>query len=246
MGMFKKPKAPNKEATLPKVTDEPKGTFLPNAAVEPKDAIQPNAIVETKSVIQPDEKAMPTGGLDRTQMKSFIPKPLMVDKKLTIIFVENTEEVAKEKNKLEKLVSSIVNTGDILVINYGRIVREGKAVDAKWFDYSELVYEEYAGEDACLYDAIIALEEVVEKNYKATEDNFMKTITTRINSIEIIGIGRCVDKGSITSSEAARQSFWWITRNSDVITKYFCLTEESFVNAAAIGFHSIGAINRKL
>jgi len=27
-----------------------------------------------------------------------------------------------------------------------------------------------------------------------------------------------------------------------VITKYFCLAEENFINAAEVGFHSIGAI----
>lgn len=261
-------KPQHRDATQPNATVEPKGVAHPNVVAEPKDVAQPNIVVESKdvvqpnvvvgakgvaqpsttveseSVIQPGITGVPKSAGGMPQYKAYIPKPLMVDTKLTIILVENTEGVVKEKGKLEMLVKNIVTTGYVLVINYGRIVRQGKGIDVKKFDCSDLVYEKYAKNDACLYDAIIALEDLVEKYYKKTDENKLRRMITRINSIEIIGIGRCVDNCSITSSQIAEESFGKIAKYIDVTTKYFCLTEESFVNAARIGFHSIGAINR--
>ena len=171
-----------------------------------------------------------------------IKRILAEDAKLTIILVENTEEVAREKEKIEKIVKSLVTTGYICVINYGSSVRESETVEAKSFNSSELLSLEDLGDTACLFDALIALESVVDKKYKNVEELENKKI--RISRVEVIGIGRCIDNCSTSSIETGIESFCRVARRDDVITKYFCLSEESFIAAATIGFRSIGAIAR--
>ena len=202
------------------------GMVTPNNEVtKPNGAVKPNGVTYAKGFYKP-----------------YVPVVREVDTKLTIILVENTEEVVKEKDKLEAFVKKLDTNGYIIVLNYGRVVRESKMVEVKNFDCGGLVYEEFAGNSACLFDAIIALEGVVEKNYKKVEE--LKNKRKRIKSIDIVAIGRCVDNCSITSIEIAQESFSTIAKYRDVTTKYFGLSEECFIRAATIGFHSIGAIVR--
>ena len=212
-----------KSKSLQNAVNQPKGKGRHNGATQPKGTVQPNGTTQSKGVTPP----------------VFIPRIVEVDEKLTIILVENTKEVAKEKDKLEKIVKNLVMSGYVCVINYGSLVREVKAVEAKAFDSKNILWETFIGDRACLFDAITTLESVVEENYKKTE--MIKGKKIRIKTIDIIGIGRCIDDCSITSSESACKSFGRIAKYSDVTTKYFCLSEESFVEAAKIGFHSIGA-----
>ena len=72
-----------------------------------------------------------------------------------------------------------------------------------------------------------------------------ETERVRINEIHIIGIGNCKENGSKISKEVALKYFKRVVNKKNVTTKYFCLSENSFVNAAEVGFHSIGAIYRK-
>lgn len=203
------------------------GTVNPNNGVsKPNGAVKPNGVTYAKGFYKP-----------------YVPVVREVDTKLTIILVENTEEVVKEKDKLEAFVKKLDTNGYIIVLNYGRVVRESKIVEVKNFDCGGLVYEEFAGNSACLFDAIIALEGVVEKYYKKVEE-IKNNKRKRIKSIDIVAIGRCVDNCSITSREIALEIFSAIAKYHDVTTKYFCLSEEGFIRAATIGFHSIGAIVR--
>lgn len=175
---------------------------------------------------------------------TFVQRPIVVNAKLTIILIENTAEVAKEEEKLKAIVKKLVQTGYICVINYGTVVRKGVIAEASDFDSNNLICKEFAGDNACLFDAIDALEEVVNIYYKKTED--VKNKRVRIQSIDVLGIGRCVDNCSITSRQSASEIFGKVAINTDVNTKYFCLTEASFVAAATIGFHSIGAITKNM
>ena len=44
-----------------------------------------------------------------------------------MVFKElSTKEVVKEKETLEKIVRSLITSGKVCVINYGRIVRESR------------------------------------------------------------------------------------------------------------------------
>ena len=72
-----------------------------------------------------------------------------------------------------------------------------------------------------------------------------ETERVRINKIDVIGIGNCKDNGSKISKEQALRYFQKVANLHGVTTKYFCLSENSFIDAAEIGLHSIGAIFRK-
>lgn len=212
---------------------QPNNAVLPNGAAQPNNAVSPNGtFAQPKGVNKPKEAKY-----------VYTPRYLEEDTKLTVILVENTEDVVKQKDKLEQIVKGLVVSGLVCVINYGKVVREGKIVDAKDFDCRALLYEEFAGNNACLFDALIALENVVKKNYKDIIDE-TKYKRKRIKSIDIIGIGRCVDNCSISSIQLAIESFSKVVKHRDITSKYFCLSEENFIQAATIGFHSIGAISR--
>lgn len=225
----------------PQVLETTEATQLKDTGQSNKDTNpkgNPSVLTQKpKGVVAANGGIQPKGG-----NRVFIPRIFEEDTKLTIILVENTEAVTKEKDKLEKIVKSLVTTGRVCVINYGKLVRKGKIVEAKDFECSKLLNEEVISQDACLYDALNALEEVVEENYKKTEE--LKNKRIRIKSIDIIGIGRCIDNCSIIPSEMAIESFCIVADHRDVTTKYFCLSEENFIDAATIGFHSIGAILR--
>lgn len=174
--------------------------------------------------------------------KPFEPKTFVVDTKLTIILVENTNEVAMEKDKLKAIIKKLVKTGQICVINYGNIIRVSKIVEANSFNGDMLFDDDSVGDNACFYDAICIMEEVVDENYKKTKD--LKGKRVRIQNIDIIGLGTCRDNCSISTSKIAGENFRTVAKHTDVTTKYFCLKEDSFIAAATIGFHSIGAIAR--
>lgn len=231
-----------KDLTSPKGAVQPNADTLHNGGAQKNaealpNTVQPDSATNTKNKIQSNGVNKP-----KDAKTVYAPRYLEEDTKLTVILVENTDEVAKQKDMLNQIVNNLVVAGKVCVINYGKLVRESKIVEAKDFDCRALLYEEFAGNSACLFDALIALEGVVEKNYKKTE--VVKYKRTKTKSIEIIGIGRCIDNCSITSSQIAIESFSKVVKHSDVTTKYFCLSEESFVQAATIGFRSIGAIAR--
>lgn len=167
-------------------------------------------------------------------------EPVYQSAKLTILLVENSVEVAKLKDKLDIIVKSLGATSFIYVINYGSAVRENTIVEANTFSSSQLLCEDCIGDKMCLYDALSVLKDVVKKYYNHTE--WLKFKKVKITSVDIIGIGRGVDNCSIASFETAISDFNEATLNPNVVSKYFCLTEESFINVATIGFHSIGAI----
>lgn len=178
---------------------------------------------------------------------SLEPTTVYVDEKLTIFFVENTNEVAKDKNKLEQIAKNLVTSGKVCIINYGSTVKVSKIVDAILFDSKNLLNQEDIGDKSCLYEALIALEKVVSKNMLKTqtlENTEWKIRKSRINIIEIIGIGRCFNNHFSEFAKEGLESFNKVASNSKVITKYFCLSEQDFIRTAALGFHSIGAINR--
>lgn len=176
------------------------------------------------------------------ELESFWTKPVYQDVKLVILLIENTEEVAKEKEKLEKILKSILTAGYVCLINYGSEVRTGQLVEAKRLNCEDILCQEDLGQKTCLFDALTTLESVVDEKYEKME--FVKNKRIKIHNIEIIGIGRCLDNASHTSMEMAIVSFCQVAAHKNVVSKYFCLSEEEFIRAATIGFRSIGAINR--
>lgn len=164
-------------------------------------------------------------------------------KKLTIIFIENTKEVLKEKETIIKVVKALVKSGYVYIINYGLVVTESQIIEVSKFDYNKIMLDDKAGDDSCLYDALLVLESVIYEKLNHTIESQDKI--NKITNIEVIGFGRCIDKGSSAPKEIAMDYFRTLTQKKDVTIKYFCLTEDSFIDAAEIGFRSIGAMNRK-
>lgn len=194
---------------------------------------------DTKSVAKPKADAESKDG------KPFFPKTLykrLVNKKLTIILVENTTEVAKEKEMVLQIINSFVKSDLVCIINYSDTVQQSEIIDISTLAKQNVVYGEKMGDKACLFDALGVLNQLVQSKYLITEEKEKEKV--RIDHIEIIGIGTCTDNGSKASKEDALNNFFLATSKVEVLTKYFCLTEDYFLNAAEIGFHSIGSMNR--
>lgn len=208
-----------------------------------KSAKKPKKINRQKATRYHQGRAYPYNeayyGTGRYNGGFYKPEEFFVKTKVAIILVENTEEVAKEKDKLEKIIKSLVTTGQVCVISYGSAVRKTEMVEANSLNCSTLLCQGDIGDKACLFDALVVLESLVSKLPEELKKKKLK-----IDGIDIIGIGRCIDKYSLASKEIGLESFNKVASKNDVVTKYFCLSEEYFVEAATIGFHSIGAINR--
>ena len=172
--------------------------------------------------------------------RSFIPYKPIEEKKLTILLIENTLQVAAQKQDVEKIVDGLVREGLVRIIYYGKDIQETGTFKAEDIRYKELLLEDKIGEEACLYDALLMASSLADKSYMVIEESEKEKI--RINCIEILGIGTCRDQGSKCTQSIAAQKFSDIAKKFGIITKYFCLTEESFIAAAEMGFRSIGSI----
>lgn len=179
---------------------------------------------------------------DNFNIKKYIYKRL-VDKKLTIILLEDTTDVAKINDMLKKIIKTSVISGLVTTISYGESVKKSEIIDISDLkDNDDYICKANVGDKTCLFDALIELEHIVSDKYSSIEENEKERI--RINNIEIIGIGNCIDNCSKAAKKAGIDCFYKVASKPNIVTKYFCLTEESFLRAAEIGFHSIGAIFR--
>ena len=85
------------------------------------------------------------------------------------------------------------------------------------------------------YDSLVEVSELVKRLY--TEQKMF-----RIVSVELICIGNCEDKESKKSKETAIKELNEIIQKYDIKNKYYCLSENEYLEAAEIGFHLIGSI----
>ena len=179
-----------------------------------------------------------------TQVKpAFVYQPTL-SKKLNIILIENTNEVAKENDKLIKIIKNFVNDSDLVsIIHYGSETEKIQICEFSKLKDEDFCCSENIGENACLYDTLVEVEKFVSEKFMKVEEINSKKF--KIESIDIIGIGRCFDNCSKNSKELGINSFAKISKNATkILTKYFCLTEEFFLEAAEVGFRSIGSISR--
>lgn len=176
--------------------------------------------------------------------KEFGTKPYKPTKyeKLTILLIENTLQVQAQSANLAKIVNGIVTTGLVCMIHYGSFVRKSELVGASKIKTMELLHADDMGEKACLYDALLELEQVVSQKFMSVQENEKEKIC--INQIEVIGIGTCKNDGSNVAKDIGTGCFSKVLVKPNVVTKYFCLTDENVVHAAEVGFHSIGYISR--
>lgn len=187
--------------------------------------------------------------IDENSLLEDIVKPLpkykrLVNKKLTVILVENTEPILKEKVRIEELVNRIVKSDLVCVINYSNVICYTKILEKSELKSIPIfVTNDKIGNEACLFDALLILEKLVLSKYLVTEEK--ETERVCIDNIEIIGIGTCRDNTSKTTKEDALTSFYRVVFLKSISSKYFCFTEEDFLRAAEIGFHSIGSMSKK-
>lgn len=199
-----------------------------------------NAIKEADSHLEFQAKY---GLTEKTPTKTFFPKPVikpLIKKQLTIILVENTATVSKEKETVLQIVKNFAKSDLTCIINYGKTVMQSEIFEISNLQDFIVSYNEMTGEETCLFDALIQAEKIVESKYLLIEENTKDRI--QIDNIQIIGIGTCRDNASVASKEEALSSFYKTASKVKVATKYFCLSEEYFIEAAEFGFHSIGAI----
>ena len=211
-------------------------TFVPSE-IDKKDNKSEKKDKENKS--KSKSKDGKTG--PNIQKTTYYPvKPIVVDKKLTIILIEDTATVAKESEIAFKLLQNHLNPDVVKIIYYGKEFKETEI--SRRFDFEKVKFEctEESGNEICLYDTLKYVGYMIDECYmKEVGTEYRKE---RINQITIMGIGTCKDTCSGTSKEEAIESFCKAMKKSGAMTKYFCLTEDSFLEAAEIGFRSIGSI----
>ena len=250
--LFFKPKSEEQNAKIGKTADVSKDNVknINNAGQTEKskksgtakqDSMPVNTAITTQNADTMTDGFETDGFVVEEKEKKVFRKPTY-DEKLTILMVENTLETAKEKDNVIKIVKSLVTSGYVSVVNYGGAVRKSEPEEVKKFDDSILFCNYDLSDKSSLYEAIFDAEYIVDKyRKKLIEEETKKSF---IKYVEIIGIGQCIDTCSKVSKEISMSCFHRIANLSNVTTKYFCLTDATFVNAATIGFHSIGAINR--
>ena len=202
-------------------------------------------VTEVKPVVESKPVEIIPGGGFSSYTKKIFPKPPVkrfINKQLTIILVENTETMAREKDKVIQLVQSFAQSDLVCIINYGEKIAQSEIFEISSTEKPDISYNEMTGEKVRLFDALVKLEKLVSSKYYATEEK--PTENVLIDRITVIGVGTCRDNCSIAPKETALECFQKIASKVKVVNKYFCLTDEYFINAAEVGFHSIGAICR--
>lgn len=232
-------KAPSQIKKGTDVPDDPTLIFSDEFTSIP---IDPNA--KKFKTEQKDDKFEKKDGKKASYVSktTFPVKPIIVDKKLTIILIEDTAEVAKEREIAFKLLQNHLNPDIVRIIYYGEGINE--TLISKKFDFKDVEFEctEESGNEICLYDTLEYVGKMILDTYM--KENGTEYRKERISQITIMGIGTCRDTCSETSKEEAIESFCNAIKKSGALTKYFCLTENSFLDAAEIGFRSIGSISR--
>ncbi len=222
----------SKETTKCSELQKEETTEVKNKENSNKDNIEHNEKI--KEVYYPtDERTTPKFIYKRT-----------VYRKLTIILIENTLEVIKQKDVIVKIVDNIISKAQLIsIINYSNSVMKHSVIDVSTLPAVDFKYLEGTENKACLYDAIQEMKDMISKYRQiAIEDEYQKI---EVNRIEIIAIGTCKDNCSKVSKETTIESFNNIISMPNISCKCFCLKEANFINAAEIGFHSIGAICRE-
>lgn len=222
----------NKEQEM--VAKKESNQKLDNVEIENK---EPKNVVETSKVSEYDNS------VKSNNTSSYIyNKPERIkDRKLVILLIENSLDVYKYKEEIKMIIKNAILGNLVCTINYSSNVEEDYF--SKYKDVlSSLVFSN-TNTSKNLYDSIKRLNDIIlENNYKTIDIDFEKN---KIKEIEVIGFGTCVDNMSNISKEYIQRLFSDISYRSNIKTKYFCLTEKNIIDAAEIGFRSIGVIERK-
>lgn len=207
-----------------------------NIGISEKDSL--NDVFEIFNVDLLDEQTFPK---DSKKIKYYFKRT--IEKKLVVVLVENTNQMEGEIEVIQKISKNAAQGGYIYVLNYSNTLSNREICSADSFDFASLFCKEQISSETCLFDAINELNSIITNNYNKI---VIETETNKIlfNEIEIIGIGRCIDTCSKTTFQKSAETLFSISSKENISTKYFCFDESGFINASALGFRSIGAINR--
>ena len=212
-----------------------------NVTENGKDATVKNE-ADIKSNINFPEKQDVKESVDKTKKFTYLANKPVEKTKLTIIFIENTNLMQHSEAIIKKIVNSLTVNGEVIFINYGRVVKKSKLFNVNLLNEHKVFCRDILGQEAVFYDALKLLEETMKDNYfKVIE---LPTKKIRIDKIECIAFGRGIDTGSKTSKIEAIDICDEMFGKFNVSSKYFCLTEASFLEVAELGFRSIGSISR--
>ncbi|OKZ77132.1 MAG: hypothetical protein BHW01_05815 [Clostridium sp. 27_14] len=172
-----------------------------------------------------EDKAIPKGTVIPT-----LQIPRLESKKVTIMLLENTPFM--KQLKIERIATNISSDPDQLVT----IVRYGENIETTTYNEKDnIIFDDKEPEKILFYDSLVEVSELVKRLY--TEQKMF-----RIISVELICIGNCEDKESKKSKETAIKELNEIIQKYDIKNKYYCLSENEYLEAAEIGFHLIGSI----
>ena len=174
--------------------------------------------------------------------ETFVFYPTFTKKSLSIILIEDTLDVVNESQKILRFCKTRITTDLICVIRYGENFTETPFLSKFSFNDKNFFCTNNAGEKGCLSDVLIEVEKIVSDFYDKQKDIDSRKVT--INKIDIIGFGTCKDNCSKTPKEEAAKAFSSVNKHAKVATKYFTLTDESMIDAAEYGFHSIASISK--
>ena len=171
------------------------------------------------------DKAIPKGTVIPT-----LQIPRLESKKVTIMLLENTPFM--KQLKIERIATNISSDPDQIVT----IVRYGENIETINYNQGDsIAFDGKESEKILFYDSLVEVSELVKRLY--TEQKMF-----RIVSVELICIGNCEDKKSKKSKETAIKELNEIIQKYDIKNKYYCLSENEYLEAAEIGFHLIGSI----
>lgn len=165
--------------------------------------------------------------------------------KMDIILIEDSLNVKGYRDTILKGIKE-PQGGDILFIfsytDKGITIKSSLEKEPK--EVLNLVFKGELDEGGQLYDTLKVIAELIalygKENLKIDFKDY------KINEINILGIGSAIDKNSKDDINLALETMEVIKNIDIVTTKYICIEEANMVNAAMLGFRSIGCINNKL
>lgn len=166
---------------------------------------------------------------------------LPVKKKLIIFLIECTPEAYEHNEDIQRIIQGSINDNLVCIIRYAREIEMSNV-------FLSSQYREFMGcmnsgcKDCRFYDAI----ELLDKSMVNIATDIVKVGDRKYQAgeIELIGIGSAKDTCSKIKKANAIWTFNIFTSCREIKTKYFCIDEPYVINSSAIGFTSIGSMNR--
>ncbi len=166
-------------------------------------------------------------------------KPV-VNKKLTILLVEETSEMLPYAARLLNKNVEVVNKDDFLcIIRYSENIETVVKIKDKFNEVELEANVDTTNDKKSFYDALKkAYEIVMQYSIGTIEDSINRY---RVCDFEVVGMGTASDNSSKITFEEAIKEFDKIL-NKGIKTRYFCIDDVYMKNAALFGFRTIGSM----